>query len=69
MGRGDLEHTDDLYESADYENIVAKLDKKYEAILNQNGLLGQAREVAPAAPSGGRLSADEILNEATGRGF
>jgi hypothetical protein len=48
MGRGDLALSDDLYDSADYENIVAKLDKKYEAILNQNGMLGQAREVAPA---------------------
>jgi hypothetical protein len=68
-GKRRFSTTDDLYDSADYENIVAKLDKKYEAILKQNGMLGQAREVAPAAPSGGRLSADEILNEATGRGF
>jgi hypothetical protein len=68
-GKRRFSTTDDLYDSADYENIVAKLDKKYEAILKQNGMLGQAREVAPAAPSGGRLSADEISNEATGRGF
>jgi hypothetical protein len=68
-GKRRFSTTDDLYDSADYENIVAKLDKKYEAILKQNGMLGQAREVAPAAPGGERLSADEILNEATGRGF
>jgi hypothetical protein len=68
-GKRRFSTTDDLYDSAEYENIVAKLDKKYEAILKQNGMLGQAREVAPAAPGGGRLSADEILNEATGRGF
>ena len=68
-GKRRFSTTDDLYDSADYENIVAKLYKKYEAILNQNGLLGQAREVAPATPSGGRLSADEISNEATRRGF
>lgn len=68
-GKRRFSTTDDLYDSAEYENLVAKLDKKYEAILNQNGLLRQAREVAPAAPGGGRLSADEILNEATGRGF
>jgi hypothetical protein len=68
-GKRRFSTTDDLYDSADYENIVAKLDKKYEAILKQNGMLGQAREVAPAAPSGGRLSADEISNEATRRGF
>jgi hypothetical protein len=47
-GKRRFSTTDDLYDSADYENIVAKLDKKYEAILKQNGMLGQAREVAPA---------------------
>jgi hypothetical protein len=31
MGRGGSDTSDDLYDSADYENIVAKLDKKYEA--------------------------------------
>jgi hypothetical protein len=31
------------------ENIVAKLDKKYEAILNQNGCWDKQGEVAPAA--------------------
>ena len=68
-GKKRFSTTDDLYDSAEYENLVAKLDKKYEAILKQNGMLGQAREVAPAAPSGGKLSADQILNEAKGRGF
>jgi hypothetical protein len=47
-GKRRFRTSDDLYDSADYENIVAKLDKKYEAILKQNGMLGQAREVAPA---------------------
>jgi hypothetical protein len=47
-GKRRFSTTDDLYDSAEYENIVAKLDKKYEAILKQNGMLGQAREVAPA---------------------
>lgn len=67
-GKKRFSTTDDLYDSAEYENLIAKLDKKYEAILYSNNMLEQAKEVAPAA-SGGKNLEKDILNEANKRGL
>jgi hypothetical protein len=67
-GKKRFSTTDDLYDSAEYEKLVAKLDKKYEAILYSNNMLEQAKEVAPAA-SGGKNLEKDILNEANKRGL
>lgn len=58
--------TGDLYDSPEYEELIAELDRKYEAILEEAGLLGGSR--SSSSPGGRSLEAD-ILNEANKRGF
>ena len=55
--------TDDLYDSAEYQNLVKKLDNKYETILEQHGILKKAQQVTPTAPGGAGLTADQIRAE------
>ena len=58
--------TDELYDSPEYERLVADLDRKYEAILEEGGIFGKAQ----TSPSpGGRSLEQDILNEANRKGL